>query len=246
MKSCGGKYSLIIEGAELEAKTVQKLKDGENLILKRIDDERDTCEILVCTSAGKEIDLLSYGQSLALAPFLDDGTVEVKSVTVIRVTVKPGKTRAKDKTILTFRCNFQYDDSRIQPFADEKGAVYFVPVDNFPFTAAVRSALNGCDDFVAKIRSDCYDVYIPLDADAAKMYDIELDENQDYLLCGRVSSKDDFSHCTVKAYICVLEENESQEPEEIEINREEKAFFVTLVNHRRVFDDEQPFLCEIL
>ena len=95
-------YKLYISGNDLDAKAAQKLKAGDELKLVRLDDELDTYEILITTLEGKELDMLSYQESIGIAPFLDNGDLNFISATVVSSQVNPGKTRAKDETVVAF------------------------------------------------------------------------------------------------------------------------------------------------
>ena len=102
-------YKLYISGNDLDAKAAQKLKAGDELKLVRLDDELDTYEILITTREGKELDMLSYQESIGIAPFLDNGDLNFISATVVSSQVNPGKTRAKDETVVAFDVLYEYD-----------------------------------------------------------------------------------------------------------------------------------------
>ena len=103
-------YIVTLEGNDLDVKKVQKLNTGDELVLKRLNDAEDTYEICVCFPDGREIDMLSYAESIGIAPFMDSGllTVEKAEVTAVRVT--PGKTHATDVTRLYFKVKYSYDE----------------------------------------------------------------------------------------------------------------------------------------
>ena len=106
-------YTIALEGNDFDAKTAQSLKAGDGLCLERVCDELDTYEIVVSTTDGRQLDMLSYAESVGIAPFIDDGSVEILSAQVDSVQVKQGPSRAKDVTYLTFSVEFGYDEEWI-------------------------------------------------------------------------------------------------------------------------------------
>ena len=103
-------YRLQFEGNDLDAKDVQKLTTGESLTVERLRDEEDTYDILVKTGRGRELDMLSYGESLGIAPYLDDGSLSVAGAHVEDVSVRQGKTRSRDVTSLVFSIEYEYGE----------------------------------------------------------------------------------------------------------------------------------------
>ena len=91
------KYKITLEGNDLDAKAVQKMKQGDVLKLARVNDGEDTFEITVSTDKDKALDMLDYCDSIGIAPFMDDGSLEVKSVTVDKVFLKQGKAVPKTR-----------------------------------------------------------------------------------------------------------------------------------------------------
>lgn len=228
------KYSITIEGNDLDAKAVQKLKSGDSLKLGRINDGEDTFEISVSTAGDKMLDLLAYCDSVGVAPFMDDGSVTADSVTVDRVVLKQGKSRAKDKTTLHFTVEYSYDEETLVPFEKEKIAA-FVPKDNIVLAMGIFRVMNSGEDMVfSQPYLNMYDMTVPLTAQMAELLpDIDCEKGGRFYATVLFSEK--FEKCRVRGKI-----TQGDNEFELELTEYEKQAALTFVNHLRIFNGETP------
>lgn len=237
------KYSITIEGNDLDAKAVQKLKSGDSLKLGRINDGEDTFEISVSTAADKMLDLLAYCDSVGVAPFIDDGSVTADSVTVDKVVLKQGKSRAKDRTTLYFDVQYSYDEN-LSVYTGKDGIMGFIPADDCVQAMAVYHVIDSGDDVVMQQPYlNMFNMDIPVDTDEKKqLFDIEFEENESHSFYCMVLFDEKFTKCRVNAKIVNSAKNEELE---ITLNDDEKQSALTFVNHTRIFNGEEPVDCVI-
>ena len=224
MKTVEMKYTVALEGNDIETKKVQKLKSGAPLLLKRITDAEDTYEICLCHSDGKEIDMLSYSESIGIAPYMDGGLLSAAAC-VDNVEVKPGKTRAKDITLLTAKAVYEYDEETLELYTGRQ-ASGFTCADDRVLSMAVAAVTDGDTDILVQRP------YINL-------YTMEFD-TEDGRVCCNALFNEEFTKCKITAKI-YNEQNETA----LELDENEKETVLTLVNHARIFEGEDGLNCEM-
>ena len=236
------KYKITLEGNDLDAKAVQKMKQGDVLKLARVNDGEDTFEITVSTDKDKALDMLDYCDSIGIAPFMDDGSLEVKSVTVDKVFLKQGKSRAKDKTTLFFDVTFSYDEEILSPYTAENGVFGFVSADDVVVSTGVLYAFSSGEDMVMRQPYlNMFDMECNLNEDMKKTFDgFEFKPEEEYTFYCRVLFDEKFSKCKVNASI-----NCGEDEYELELSELEKQSALTFVNHLRIFNGEEPVDCVI-
>ena len=74
MQNTKFKYTISLQGNDMDVKAAKALKSGDKLDLKRVWDEYDTYEIVVYTEKGEGLDMLGYAESVGIAPSLANGT----------------------------------------------------------------------------------------------------------------------------------------------------------------------------
>lgn len=237
------KYSIAIEGNDLDAKAVQKLKSGDSLKLGRINDGEDTFEISVSTAGDKMLDLLAYCDSVGVAPFMDDGSVTADSVTVDRVVLKQGKSRAKDRTTLYFDVKYSYGDG-LSVYTGKDGIMGFIPADDCVLAMAVYNVIDSGDDVVMQQPYlNMFNMDIPVDTDEKKqLFSVEFEENDSHSFYCTVLFDEKFTKCRVSAKIVNSTKGEELG---ISLNDDEKQSALTFVNHTRIFNGEDPVDCVI-
>lgn len=240
MKKTSAVYKVVLEGSDIETKKVQRLKNSSPLSLRRVADEEDTFEICVCHADGKEIDLLSYRESVGIAPYMDSGLLSV-CAKVDSVEVKPGKTRAADKTVLTVKAEYEYDDSVLR-LCDADVAAFTCRGDTV-LSSAVEAVVNGdCDIIAQRPYLNLYTINLPLTDRRKADLPMEFDEGEDYVLASNILFNENFSKCRISSKIKAVKNGDEYE---IELDEEEKQTILTFVNHSRIFEGEQGVDCEI-
>ena len=241
MKEITKRYSITLDGNDLDAKRAQKLTQGAELKLSRIDDGEDTFEISV--NAGENtVDLIEYCDSIGIAPFIDDGSIEIKSAAVENVKVKQGKSRAKDKTTVYFNVTYSYDDA-VEPYESENGIFGFIPKYDCVLAMAIYSVLNGSKDYVMIQQYLNYFVAdIPMTMkEQYDIFEMEFKEGVNYNFSCGVIFDEEFKHCKAKAKI--YNPDDEEDVLEIELDENEKQSALTFVNHTRIFGGEEPYDC---
>lgn len=237
-------YIISLEGNDLDVKKVQKLKAGDALVMKRLNDAEDTYEICVCFPDGREIDMLSYAESIGVAPFMDDGSITVEKAEVTYVKVTPGKTRAKDITTLYFKVTYAYDEEVLARFTDTDVLAFHTDEDAVLTMAAASVAGGDSDVVMSRPYLNLYTMDMPMEYGwQYEMYDCDYEENTTYNFYAHALFNEDFTKCKVMAKIY----NPDNEEDEfvLELDENEKQTVVTLVNHARIFDGEDGVNCEI-
>lgn len=228
-------YEVYIDGNDLDAKAAQKLKVGDEIKLVRMNDELDSFEILITTPQGKELDMLSYEESIGIAPFLDDGNLVIKNSTVDSVVVKPGKSRAKDRTTVVFTVEYGYIPELLKP-VEIDDTLGFVPNYDMVLAMAIYHCLNG-NGTLEKVYLNCYQLDCPVYDDS--FLDGEIEDGEYNFSC-TVLFNENFTKCKVKVKLYNQDiEYETQLPDEM------KESALVLVNHQRIFEDLDPVDCEI-
>ena len=237
-------YMVSLEGNDIDTKKVQKLKKGDALQLKRISDAEDTYEICVCHKDGREIDLLSYAESVGIAPFMDDGSLTVKSAAVAAVTVTPGKTRAKDITDLQLQVTYSYDEEILARYEDTDTLAFATAEDTVQTMAAFSVAAGDSDVVMSRPYLNLYTMDMPMEYGwQYELFDVDFEENTTYNFYAHALFNEDFTKCKILAKVY---NPDSEEDEfELELEESEKATVVTFVNHARIFDGEDGVNCEI-
>ena len=231
-------YFIALEGNDLDVKNVQKLKAGDSLKLGRVEDGEDTFEITVSTAADKMIDLLAYCDSVGIAPFMDDGSLTVQSVTVDKVDVKPGKSRAKDKTTLYFTVEYSYDEE-LTPYT-KGGISAFIPDDNIVLAMGIHHVINSAEDMIMRQPYlNMFDMQVELTAEMSPLLP-EIDAGKGGEFYAMVLFDEKFSKCKVSAKI-----TQNYNEFEIDLSEYEKQSALTFVNHLRIFNGETPADCII-
>ena len=237
-------YAITLEGNDLDVKKVQKLKSGDTLALKRMNDAEDTYEICVCFADGREIDMLSYAESIGVAPFIDDGTVTVSKAEVSSVEVKPGKSRAKDVTTLYFKVTYSYDEEVLARFQDSDVMAFYTDEDAVLTMAAFSVAAGDSDVVMSRPYLNLYTMDMPMEYGwQYEMYDCDYEENTTYNFYAHALFNETFTKCKVMAKI--YNPDKENDEVELELDENEKQTVVTLVNHARIFDGEEGVNCEI-
>ena len=229
-------YTLSVEGNDIDAKTAQNLKVGDSLSLKRVDDSADTFEIVVCTDEGKELDMLSYEESVGIAPFLDDGSVKALSAKVLGTKVIPGATRAKDITKINFEVNFEYDGEALELFCGGADSVFaFMPKTNPLYSLCLYRLLDYGEDIITQTHLNRYVFEVDIDGDTMQYVDFDFGEDKDYFFVSEILFNGQFNRCRVK---CRIEcDGESFE---YPCDGTVAEVMLTFVNHLRIFNDEEP------
>ena len=174
-------YTISLEGNDMDVKTARSLKAGDTLCLDRLTDELDTFEIVVSTADGKQLDMLSYAESVALAPFIDDGSVNILSAQVTKVAAKDGATRAKDMTYITFAVEYEYDENAVQPFTSGYDISGFMPQDDTMLALCIYRLLDYNEDIITQTHLNRYQFEVDMDDDTKQFFDIDWDEDEDYM-----------------------------------------------------------------
>ena len=229
-------YKLYIRGNDLDAKAAQKLKAGDSLNLVRMADAEDTYEIVITTARGKETDMLSYRESVGIAPFLDEGNLTVKRAEVDRVEIKKGKTRAKDETIVCFTVTYRYEEELKPVLSDD--VLAFIPDYDIVLANAIYRCLSEEKTF-DKVYLNCYEMDCPV-KDRDILRGDEDFENGDFIFNCMVLFNPEFTKCKISAKLY----NEDIEYM-LRLPPEIQKTALELVNHRRIFEGEDPLCCEI-
>ena len=237
-------YLVSLEGNDIDTKKVQKLKKGDALQLKRISDAEDTFELCVCHTDGREIDLLSYAESVGIAPFIDDGSLKVEKCTVAGVTVTPGKTRAKDVTDLALQVTYSYDEEVLVRYEDTDTLAFATENDVVQTMAAFSVAAGDSDVVMARPYLNLYTMDMPMEYGwQYELFDVDFEENTTYNFYAHALFNENFTKCKISAK--VYNPDNEEEEYELELEENEKNTVLTFVNHARIFDGEEGVNCEI-
>ncbi len=237
------KYSITVDGNDLDAKAVQKLKSGDSLKLGRMNDSEDTFEITISTPAGRMVDMLKYCDSVGVAPFIDDGSVIIESAIVDKVVLKQGKSRATDKITMFFDVEYSYDEA-LTVYTGADGIMGFIPDDDAVLAMAIYHVIDSGNDIVMhQPYLNMFNMKIPVDTDSRKqLFDIEFEDDGQHIFQCMVLFEKNFTKCRVTAKIVNYSNGEELE---IELSEDEKQSALTFVNHTRIFDGEEAVDCVI-
>lgn len=230
------KYFLKIDGYDLDARAAAKLEPGQGLKILRMDDEEDTYEIVVCDEQGREMDMLSYEESIGIAPFLDDGSVVVNSTLVKTIEMNRGKTRRKDMTLVIFEMEYGYDRERLRPVEIE-GTFGFIPLDNMVLAMAIYHCMQGKGSF-EKLYQNFYQLDCPVYD--RSFLDNRRDSRRQVFLRAGVLFNPKFDRCRVTAKLYTR-----QTEWDLDLTEQLKLTALTLVNHIRIFEGQQVGDCLI-
>ncbi len=236
MEYCTFDYTITAEGADLDAKALQKLSAGQPLTLERVYDREDTWEITV-NRDGKALGMMDYAECVGIAPFMDDDSLMIKSAMVTSVSVKAGKTRAKDVTRLNFAAECRYDENLLKPYTGKSGKKGFVPDYDAMAAMAVYRVLDGEDDIVMKqTHLNRWRRQIPVSAQVRKQFFDGDFTDGSYDFCCEVLFDEKFTKCKISASIYNKENGDEYDAE---LDEREKQTALTLVNHCRIFSGEE-------
>lgn len=234
-------YSITIDGGEIDAKTAQKLTARDSLSLSRLMDELDTFEIVVSTAEGKELDMLSYPESVCLAPFIDEGSLRIVCATVASVNVFRGKTHAQDTTKVSFEVTLEYDESLLKVFNSGSGVKGFLPLEDNFYCLCLFRLLDYSLPIINQTHLNRYEFEVDIDDDSSVFFDLDLTEG-DFFYTAEALFNEDFTQCKMCSKI---HGGDKQFP--IDMEQSDCERFLELINHYRIFEDEDPIEnCEII
>lgn len=233
-------YSISIDGNDLDAKNAQKLCVGDSLSLERIEDALDTYELVITTAAGKELDMLSYPESVGIAPFLDDGRVKILCGKVSKTALTLGKTHATDKTFLSFSITFEYDPTLLKVLRGSGGNGFLPLGDNF-YSLCLYRCLDYALPIIAQTHLNRYEFEAQLDESTKRFFDFDF-EAGDYFYMADTIFNESFTQCKMHCKIyCKNSEKE------ISFSENDAQRFLLLINHYRILCDEPSIEnCEII
>lgn len=235
LKTTAFKYQINIQGNETDAKAAQKLKKGDKLLLKRIYDEFDTYEIVICTAEEKELDMLSYPESVGIAPFLDDERLFAKSMTVDNVTVTAGKKHSEDNTKVDFTIEFEYDDEVLAPFGGSYNETMgFMPADDDVFCLCMYRILDYNMPIITQTHLNRYEFEVDIDDDTKMFFDLDESENSRFYQA-EILFDEKFENCRIKARI--YDEEGFNQP--LDFDENGAKTLLTFINHFRIFNGEE-------
>lgn len=226
-------YNITVEDDELLVKTASKLTLGRPLFLKRINDGEDTFEIGVYTEKDALLCLLSYEESVGIAPFMDRGLVEV-SARAGQARLVKGSRKSLDKTELSLSAEYTYDDEKLTLFPGD--TVGFIPSYDRLLSAFICHVLTGAGDIVMdRPYLNYFTCHISLTAPVRELFD-----GANRLECS-VHTDEKFTKCKIYAKIYDKDNKEK----EVELKEEEKDTALTFVNHALIFSSAEPIDPEI-
>lgn len=235
------KYTLALEGNDMETKVAKALKKGDELLLQRVYDEFDTYEIVVSTKDGKGLDMLGYAESIGIAPFLDNGLAEVVSATVTEVATEEGESRAKDITYVSFDAVFAYDEECLAPFGGGYNeTMAFMPKDDAIFSLCLYRILDYNMPIITQTHLNRYEFEVDMDDDTKVYFDIPFDD-EDYFFTVEILFNETFTKCRMASRV-YSEIKQYLMP----VNEHTADIMMTFINHHRIFNDEKSITeCEI-
>ncbi len=228
------KYTLEIQGNDIDAKTAKSLKKGDSLSLKRIYDSMDTYEIVVYTSDDKELDMLGYAESVGIAPFLDDQRLCVVCATVDDVSVTEGSSHASDITYVNFSVVFEYDDTVLAPFGGGYNeTMAFMPADDDVFCLCLYRLLDYNMPIITQTHLNRYEFEVDMDDDTKTFFDIDWDD-EDYFFTTEILFDETFTKCRMTSRIYSETKNYP-----LPTTEKTACTLMTFVNHVRIFNDQE-------
>lgn len=235
------KYTISLEGNDIDAKAAKALKKGDSLQLKRVCDRYDTFEIVVYTEKGEGLDMLGYAESVGIAPFIDNGSAKILSATVTEVETVDGATHAADTTQVNFDVVFEYDDEYLAPFGggyDETMA--FMPKGDAIFSLCLYRILDYNLPIITQTHLNRYEFEVDMDDDTKMFFDIPFDD-EDYFFTVEVLFNENFTKCRMSSR--VYSENKQYI---MPVDEHTADVMMTFINHVRIFGEQEPVTeCEI-
>ncbi len=227
-------FSIAYEGWDLNAKTLSNLTKGTPLSFKRIEDELDTYEIVICYK-NIEIDMLSYEESLSIAPYLDMDLLNINLIEIDKVTLTKGKTNAQNITKIDLNIEIEYNEEYLELYSSIKGDVLLCQ-SNTPLSMAIITLNDYEEEIISQPYLNQYTFSIDIDADSQFLFEeVDFSEDNAYFYNCEMLLNEDFSKCKIKSYT----QNESQDIANLILSDFEKQTFLELVNHYRIFKDEE-------
>ena len=240
MKNTVYSYTIALEGNDIDVKTARGLKNGDKLTLERVTDQLDTYEIVVSTEKGGALDMLGYVESVAVAPFMDDGGLSVLSAQVTSVQTQDGPTRARDMTYINFDVEYSYDENVIVPFCSGYDINGFMPQNNTMLALCIYRLLDYNEEIITQTHLNRYEFEVDMDDDTRQFFDVEW-KDEDYMFQSEVLFNETFTKCRVRSKIY----SDSDEIM-LETDIQDAEVMLTFVNHVRIFNDEKPLTdCEV-
>ncbi len=233
MQILHNEFSISYEGWDLTAKTLYKLNNGTALDFKRVEDELDTYEIVISYN-NLEIDMLSYEDSLTIAPYLDLDLIKFNSVVVKDIKLIHGKTNAQNIINITVSTHLYYDEEYLQVYSSSKGKVFLSRV-NRPLSMAIIALNDYEESIIEQPYLNQYIFSIDIDKDTKFLFpENKFTEDKSYFFYCEMLLNEDFSKCKILSYI----KDEDEEKTDLSLSEFEKETFLELVNHYRIFKEE--------
>ena len=227
MKIILGTKKFTVEDDELTVKAAAKLTEGEKLEIKRISDREDTFEIGLYTTSGTLLALMSYADSVGIAPFMDTEEISVRSWVGKSELVKGAK-KKEDKVILTAWIEYRYDEQTLEEFSGESFG--FIPSDNRLLAAFIAHVLAGAGDIVmAREYLNYFTCDMILQGGTKELFDGRV-----RLSCS-VLTDEKFTKCKINTKIYDKDNNETS----FRLTDEEKQTALVFVNHALIFAGEE-------
>ena len=241
MQNTTFKYTISLQGNDIDVKAAKALKEGDKLDLKRVWDEYDTFEIVVYTEKGEGLDMLGYAESVGIAPFLDNGSAKIVSATVTSVETTEGTSRANDMTYVNFDVVFAYDDTILAPFGggyDETMA--FMPKGDAIFSLCLYRLLDYNMPIITQTHLNRYEFEVDMDDDTKMFFDIPFDD-EDYFFTVEILFNETFTKCRMASRV-YSESKQYLMP----VDEHTADVMMTFINHVRIFNEENSITeCEI-
>ncbi len=227
-------FTISYEAKDILRKTIQKLPINTAFNYKRLYDDKDTYEIVI-SYLDKDIDMLSYQDSIYIAPYLDCEALSIDSIEYLN------SKSLDDKTLeVNIRITFNYDEEFLAVFNTSEGEI-FISNASKPLSMAAVALIDYEESLIEKTYLNQYVFSIDIDDDTMFLFDdFEFLDDVDCFFCCEVLFNDNFSKCKVSAFIVFEGEKVA-----VELSPFEKETFKDLVNHHRIFSDEEILLSEI-
>ncbi len=233
-------FTISYEGWDLTAKNLSKLLEGASLSYERICDDMDTFEIVI-THDNTEIDMLSYEDSLSLAAYLDLELLKIDNMILKNSEIIKGKTNAQNIINLNFSADILFDDEYLTLYNSSKGYV-FLSRANRPLSMAIIALNDYEENIIEQTFLNQYTFSIDIDEDSMFLFpEIDFEEDKGYYFGCEILLNEDFSKCKISSYI----QDENEEKTALTLSEFEKETFLELVNHYRIFKEEDTLNPEI-
>ncbi len=234
MQTINNEFLISYEGWDLTAKNIYKLDKGTALDFKRVDDDLDTFEIVISYN-NIDIDMLAYEDSLTIVPYLDLDLLEITSVTVKDISLVHGKTNAQNILNLTLSVDISYDENYLQSYTWNKGEVLLSRA-NRPLSMEIISLNDYEESIINQPFLNQYTFSIDIDEDTKFLFpETNFEDDESYFFGCEILLNEDFSKCKIFSYV----QNEDEEKTLLTLSEFEKETFLELVNHYRIFKEEE-------